>query len=286
LLAAVLALAAVFAVAAASAVARPHPPAGGVIAGGGKKVHLPDGYTPQPFCSRQRDGCITRLLRKMERNFERLGCNHNAIFSLLYRRTTEEIRDANWSGEFSDRRFWNQITYAFGRYYLDAFKAWRKGKRGRTPKAWRIAFKGAGREKVSSMGDIWLGINAHVNRDLAFVYYQLGLDNYADHLHVNTVLARAQRVVFPEIIATLDPTVASQVPNDPTLSLDVFAWRDVAWKNAQRLAAGRNAKARGVIAAEIERNAVAMANRIKAAFRVTAEGNQARDAFCTAHRDG
>jgi hypothetical protein len=287
LLATVLALAAVFAAfTAGPAVARPHPPAGGVIAAGGKEGHLPDGYRRGSFCPQQRDRCLTRLLRKMERNYERLGCNHNSIFSLLYWRTTEGIRDANWSGEFSDRRFWNQITYAFGMYYLDAFKAWRKGRTSRTPKAWRIAFKAARAEKVSSVGDIWLGINAHVNRDLAFVYYQLGLDNYADHLHVNTVLARARLVVFPEIIATLDPTAASQTPRDPTLALDVFAWRELAWNNAQRLAAAPNAKARGVIAAEIERNAVAMANGIKAAFPATAGANQARDAFCASHRPG
>ena len=286
-LAAVLALAAVFVCfTVAPAVARPPSPAGGVIAGGGKKGQLPDGYRSKPFCPQQRDRCMTRLLRRMERNYERLGCDHNSVFSLLYWRTTEGIRDAIWWGEFSDRRFWNQITYAFGMYYLNAFRAWRNGKTSLTPKAWRIAFRAAGNEKVSSAGDIWLGINAHVNRDLALVYYQLGLDNHADHLHVNTVLARAQLVVFPELIATLDPAVANQTPRDPTLSLDVFAWRERAWDNAQRLAAAPNAKARGLIAAKIERNAVAMANRIRAAFPATAEANQARDAFCAAHRPG
>ena len=285
-LAALLVLAAVFACfTVAPAVARPHSRTGGVIATGGNKGQLPDGYRPKPFCPHQRDRCMTRLIRKMERNYERLGCDHNSVFSLLYLRTTEGIRDATWSGEFSDRRFWNQITYAFGMYYLNAFKAWRN-KTSRTPKAWRIAFKAARNEKVSSAGDIWLGINAHVNRDLAFVYYQLGLDNHADHLHVNTVLARARLVVFPELIATLDPTLANQTPNDPTLPLDVVAWRERAWDNAQRLAAAPNAKARGLIAAKIERNGIAMANRIKAAFPATADANQARDAFCAAQRPG
>jgi Family of unknown function (DUF5995) len=274
------------AVTAGPAVARPDPLAGGLIASGGKQGPLPDGYRPKPLCPQQRDRCLTRLLSRMERNYERLGCTHNSMFSLLYWRTTEGIRDANWSGEFSDRRFWNQLTYAFGVYYLDALRTWRRDKTTRTPKAWRIAFKAAREEEVSSAGDVWLGINAHVNRDLAFVYYQLGLDNYADHLHVNTVLARARLVVFPEIIATLDPTIAGQTSNDPALSLDVFAWRDEAWDNAQRLEAAPNAKARGVIAAKIERKAVATANRIKAAFPVTADANRTRNVFCASHRRG
>ena len=286
-LAAVLALALVFScLTVAPALARPQSPAGGVIAGGGKKGPLPEGYRPKPFCPQQRDRCLMRLLGRMERNYERLVCDHNSAFSLLYWRTTEGILDANRSGEFSDRPFWNQLTYAFGAYYLNALRSWRKDKTSRTPKAWRIAFRAAGNERVSSAGDIWLGINAHVNRDLAFVYYQLGLDDYADHLHVNTVLARAQLVVFPELVATLDPAFANQTPGDPTLTLDVFAWRERAWDNAQRLAAAPNAKARGLIAAKIERNAVTTANRIRAAFPATAEANQTRNAFCAAHRPG
>ena len=286
-LAAALALAAAFAcLTVAPAVARQQSPEGGEIAAGGKKGSLPEGYRPKPFCPQRRDRCLTRLLGRMERNYERLGCDHNSVFSLLYWRTTEGIRDANWSGEFSDRPFWNQLTYAFGAYYLNALRSWRRDKTSRTPKAWRIAFRAAGNERVSSAGDIWLGINAHVNRDLAFVYYQLGLDNYADHLHVNTVLARAQLAVFPELIATLDPAVANQTSGDTTLALDVFAWRERAWDNAQRLAAAPNAKARGLIAAKIERNAIAMANHIRAAFPATSEANQTRDAFCAAHLPG
>jgi hypothetical protein len=216
----------------------------------------------------------------MESNVATLGCDHNAAFALLYWRTTEGIRDAIRAGEFSDRPFWNQITTAFGLYYLDAFKAWRRGHARRAPKAWRIAFRTAKREQVSTLGDLFLGINAHVNRDLAFVYYRLGLHNYADHLHVNTILARARPVAYPEIIAKLDPTLAGQTSSDAMLSLDVFAWRELAWTNARRLEAAPNGGARRAIAAGIERHSIAMARRIKAAFRATRAANRARQAYC------
>ena len=159
-----------------------------------------------PVCPRQRDACVDRLVTDMQRNYRRLGCSHDAPFALLYLRTTEDIRAAIRAGEFSRRPHWNQITTAFGRYYLDAFKAWRSGHVRRAPMAWRIAFRAAKRERVTTIGDVFLGINAHVNRDLAFVYYRLGLKNHDDHLHVNAILARVQPGALKEITARLGAT--------------------------------------------------------------------------------
>jgi hypothetical protein len=97
------------------------------------------------------------------------------------------------------------------------------------------------------------------------------------------VLTRVQPVVYPEIIATLDPMLGSQAPNDPKLSLDIFAWRELAWRNAARLAAAPTRAARRRVRARIERHSIAMARRIKRAFPVTAAANRERDAFCAAH---
>jgi hypothetical protein len=235
-------------------------------------------------CRSQRDACVDRLLVDMRRGVDRLGCGHNAAFALLYWRTTEGIRDALRAGEFSDRPYWNQVTTAFGRYYLDAFTAWRHGQRRRAPAAWRIAFDAARDERVSTLGDLMLGINAHVNRDLAFVYYRLRTRNHRDHLQVNEVLRRVQPVVFPELIAGYDPTLAAQRSADPTLSLDIFAWRELAWRNARRLSHARSTTARRAVAADIERHAITMARRIRAAFPTTPADAAARDSFCAQHR--
>jgi hypothetical protein len=233
-----------------------------------------------PICPRQRDACVERLLLDMRRSYARLGCDHNAAFALLYWRTTEGIRDALQAGAFSDRRLWDQVTTAFGRYYLDAFAAWRRGGGRRAPQAWRIAFRAAERGRVSTLGDLFLGINAHVNRDLAFVYFRYRVRSHADHLQVNTVLARVRPVVFPEIIAKLDPALPLQRSGDPALSLDIFAWRELAWKNARHLARAHAGAARRAVAAGIERHAVAMARRIRAAFPATRAADGVRDAFC------
>jgi hypothetical protein len=235
---------------------------------------------PRRDCPRQLDACVDRLVVDMQRNLERIGCGHNAAFALLYLRTTESIRDAIRAGEFSDRPFWNQVTTGFGHYYLDALRAWRNGHRRQVPGAWRLAFRAARGKQVSTLGDVMLGINAHINRDLAYIYFRLGVKNHDDHLHVNTVLTRVQPIAYPEIIAKLDPSFAGQAPNDPTLSLDIFAWRELAWTNAARLAAAPDRAALRAVAAEIERHSIRIARRIKAAFPTTAAANRQRDDFC------
>lgn len=246
----------------------------------------PHGYSPDPkICPSGAEQCVDTIVDRMEDNYASDGCDHNATFATLYLDTTRQIRDAIRNDEFSDRPFWNQIAQTFGAYYLDSYRAWTKGQDTRVPEAWRIAFDDARTGKTSTLGDIFLGINAHVNRDLAFVYYQTGASSFADHTYVNTVLGRAAQTAYPDIHAHLDDTIYAQLATVPAgLDLDIYAWRDRAWANAERLAAAPDAHARAGVAAEVEANAVARARAIEAAFPATPESDVARDDYCTSHR--
>ena len=276
---------------AALAVAVPAQPApaasrtGGHIESSLPPGQQPHGYAANPaICPSGAEQCVDTTVKRMQDNLAADGCDHNATFAALYLDTTLEIRAAIRNDEFSDRPFWNQIAETFGTYYLDSFDDWTKGHDARVPEAWRIAFDDARTGRTSTLGDIFLGINAHVNRDLAFVYYQTGAADFADHLHVNTVLGRAAQTAYPDIYAHLDDTIYAQLATVPAgLDLDVYAWRDQAWANAQRLAGAADAAARGRIAAEIEASAAARAHAIEAAFPASAGADAARDAFCEAH---
>jgi hypothetical protein len=280
-----LAFAAVPAQATGDPVAPQH--AGGVIASPLPPGQQPDGLSPKPaICPSGAERCVDSTVARMQRTYETDGCSHNATFADLYLDTTLSIRDAIRNDEFSDRPFWNRITQTFGTYYLDSYKAWTKGEETRVPQAWQIAFDAAAAGTTSTLGDIYLGINAHVNRDLAFVYYQTGADNYADHYHVNEVLGRAAGVAYPDIYAHLDNTVYGQAAAVPA-GFDlptIFRWRDEAWDNAERLREAPDAEARAAIAAEIDANALEHAREIEAAFPAAPGANAARDAFCASHR--
>ena len=160
----------------------------------------------------------------------------NKPFALLYLRTTEGMRDANNEGEFSDPEFWDaEVIPTFANYYLDAYAAWKAATARDVDPAWRIAFR-TEPDRLTCTQMIYLGINAHVNNDLAFMIEEMGARYpYPDHKHVDDVLAfRTRPVVYPEIQRDLCPGLfAETVP--ATADRDIFAWRELAWDNAQRL---------------------------------------------------
>lgn len=262
--------------------------AGGIIPSPLPPGQQPRGLRPDPaICPSGAERCVDNIVARMQRAYAAAGCSHNAAFSLLYLDTTLQIRDAVRGDEFTDRPFWNRITDTFGTYYLDSYQHWLKGEDTRVPEAWRIAFDDAASGTTSTLGDLFLGINAHVNRDLAYVYYQTGADNHADHLHVNEVLGRAVNVAYPDIAAHLDGTVWNQLeaagvfPMGPTpIDLNIAQWREDAWHNAEALKNARNAAERADIAAKIDENAREHADQIEKAFPATPADDADRDAYC------
>ena len=192
----------------------------------------------------------------------------NKPFALLYLRTTEGMRDANAAGEFSDPTFWDtEVIPTFANYYLDAYAAWDRGDKSEVDPAWRIAFR-ADPDRLTCTQLLYLGINAHVNNDLAFMIEDMGPRyTYADHKHVDDVLAfRTRPVVYPEIQRDLCPDLFTQ-PVPPGADADIFAWRQLAWENGQLLLNAPTEKARDRIAKDIRKHAREKAREILRWYR-------------------
>jgi hypothetical protein len=192
----------------------------------------------------------------------------NRPFALLYLRTTEGMRDANNEGEFSDPVFWDtEVIPTFADYYLDAYAAWERGDTSDVPIAWRIAFR-TEPERLNCTQMLYLGINAHVNNDLAFMIEEMGARyTYPDHKHVDDVLAfRTRPVVYPEIQRELCPGLFGEVV-PPGADTDIFAWRQLAWDNAQRLLAAPTPQARDQVAKQIRQHAQDKAREILRWYR-------------------
>src|ERR1700712_476102 len=104
------------------------------------------------------------------------GCSHDAIFALAYARITQTYA---WSrgipGYYQDVAYVNHMDAVFARYYTDAYYAYRDGNRSAVPQAWLTAFDAARDKRVPGVGDLLLGMNAHINRDLPFVLAASGL---------------------------------------------------------------------------------------------------------------
>jgi hypothetical protein len=250
-------------------------------------------------CIAGREQCVDKTIRKMTSRLDSLAssCDHNAIFSLTYLRVTEEYRRTIETPFFDDTPFVNYEDTLFANYYFAAFDAWTAGRLAEVPPAWRIAFSTAARRSVSATGDLLLGINAHVQRDLPLVLYSIGLraadgtSRKPDHDRVDIILNRVTDEVLAEIARRFDPTVDdANLPttlDDAALFQLLAAWREDAWRKAEALAAAPTAEARALLVAQIENDAATQAIAIATtyAYPPLLGGTGARDAYCAVHHD-
>ncbi len=250
-------------------------------------------------CIAGRSQCVDKTIREMTRRLDPLAssCDHNAIFSLTYLRVTEEYRRTIDEPFFDDTSFVNYEDTLFAHYYFAAYDSWAAGRTEDVPPAWRIAFNTAAQHTDSAVGDLFLGINAHVQRDLPLVLYSIGLvapdgtSRKPDHDRVDQILNRVTDDVIAEIARRFDPTIDdTNLPtslDDATLFQTIVAWREKAWRNAEALAAAPTPGARDLVVAQIENDAASEARTIAAgaAYPPLLGGSASRDAYCAIHHD-
>jgi len=102
------------------------------------------------------DHAIERCIRERSR----LG-----YFATLYRNVTARVRDEIAAGRFEDGRRMERLDVIFANRYLDAlYQFWRGAP---TTASWSVAFRTARLRSPIILQHILLGMNAHINLDLA-----------------------------------------------------------------------------------------------------------------------
>jgi hypothetical protein len=264
-------------------------------------LSLPYDVTSPDDCVAGRVQCVDKVIREMTKRFEPLAssCDHDAIFALTYLRVTEEYRrTVETPTFFDDTSFVNHEDVVFARYYFAAHDAWKAARIRDVAPAWRVAFDAARDRAVSANGNLLLGINAHVQRDLPFVLYSIGLvkpdgtSRKADHDRVNQILNRVTDDLIAEIARRFDPTIDDGNPpttlDDFVLFQAIVSWRETAWRHAELLAQAPTPGARELVAQEIERYAASQASAIRTAtqYLPLSGGSSMRDAYCASHWAG
>ncbi|WP_230203308.1 DUF5995 family protein [Parafrankia discariae] len=261
---------------------------------------LPTAYAPADAaeCAAGEPTCVDATIARMQGRYDGLvaSCDHNAVFALTYLRTTEEYRRvAAEPGFFDDVSYVNTEDAVFAAYYFQAYDAWQAGPGTAVPRAWAIAFDAAQQRRLAGAGDLLLGMNAHVNRDLPLVLASLGLvtadgrSRKPDHDQVNVMLNRVVGPLLHEAANRLDPSIdniATPLGLSYTALMQILVvWREAAWRNAERLVNAPTAEARGRIVNEIEAAAATTAATLRTLY--TRPGllplGQDRDAYCASH---
>jgi hypothetical protein len=266
------------------------------LLGHGWTEHLPaypdSDYVPSVYndCPPGHNKCVDLVIREMKHRYDKLGCDHAAIFALTYKLTTVEYRRAVEDPYyFNDNAFLNHQDVVFADYYFRPMDDWYKRDRiDRIPPAWRLALEAGDEESVSTTGDVLLGMNGHIRRDLPFVLAAIGLvdedgeTRKHDHDRVNDFLSEVQATISEEIQRRHDPSFGgSSLP----LSLDEHAimhvirlWREEAWRKAELLVAAESEEDRERVSHLIEADAAFSAMAIRNAY--AADDAEARRSHC------
>jgi hypothetical protein len=262
-------------------------------------LSLPYDPSNPDVCVAGRVQCVDKTIREMTNRFGALAssCDHNAIFSLTYLLVTEAYRNTvvQHPSFFADTPFVNHEDRIFALYYFSAYDNWANGHVENVPPAWRIAFDAARNRSVSAAGDLLLGINAHVQRDLPLVLYSIGLvkpdgtSRKPDHDRVNIILNAVEDDIIAEIARRFDPTIDdTNLPtgiDDAAVFQLLASWREKAWRNAEALAAAATPEQRDAVEQAIETDAATEAKSIVAetSYLPFSGGSAARDAYCAVH---
>ncbi|HEX9108843.1 MAG TPA: DUF5995 family protein [Longimicrobiales bacterium] len=187
------------------------------------------------------DGVLERMdhvLERCLRERSRLG-----YFAMLYRDVTARVRDAIARGAFDDGARMERLDVTFAARYLDALDLHWSG--GTPTRSWQVAFSCAHQWSPVVLQHLLLGMNAHINLDLAIAAARTcpgaqlpALENdfrrITDLLGgmVDEVQQRMERI-SPWL--RLVDRVGGRA-EDRMIGFAIGAARDLAWTTATRLA--------------------------------------------------
>lgn len=137
------------------------------------------------------------------------AADRRAIFLTIYSRMTRAVHEAIEGGRFADASWMRRHTITFADYYRRAFQDFERSAYDAVPEPWMIAFVTATESPALAVQDAFLGINAHINYDLALALHDVGIDpdrppKRADHRAVNEILSSlvdAQQDVLAKLYA-------------------------------------------------------------------------------------
>ena len=199
------------------------------------------------------DHVVAELARLEQRALARR--DRRAIFLTVYGQMSREMKRLVECGTFRDNLWVTRYTVAFANFYREAYGAYENGLP--VAKSWRIAFDAAKQGTALVSQDLLLGINAHINHDLALALERVSIDpqrddRLADHTAVNEVLRSLTDAVAARVSELYAPGLAGVDACAGTFDEDVSNFslaiaRENAWEAAVALANAR---------AELERRAI------------------------------
>jgi len=163
-------------------------------------------------------------------------------FAYVYRKTTYSVKKAIENNEFDNPSRMEKMDVVFANYYIQAFKDY--SVQSACSSSWKFAFD-LQNSKLSLIQHIMLGMNAHINLDLAVAAAKISetntiLDLKNDFMAINDILANLTNSMQKGIgrvsymMKLLD--FFGFRKDEKIINFSIKKARDFAWLNAVELA--------------------------------------------------
>ncbi len=215
--------------------------------------------------------------------------DRRGVFVTAYLTITKGVQAQCDAGGFLDPAWVRTYLIAFGTLYRDALQRdvlarTTGGLAGGTtsgtaanapvPKAWRLSFDAARAGQGWVIQHLMLGVNAHINHDLALALLMAGIERdrasrYADHTAVNLVLERATLTLKTEVATKWAPVLeqldhAAGTLDDDVTGFSIAKARDHAWAMAVAIDATKGTPGEAFLRAALDEQAAVLARLILA----------------------
>ncbi len=199
---------------------------------------------------------IDEVIQNLDRIIDWAASSKSRLgyFPALYRKVTLQVARGISHGQFEDASRMERLAVSFANRYLEAFGRHQQGQS--VSACWRLAFESATAWWPIVLQHLLLGINAHINLDLAVAAAETSpgpalpvLKN--DFNRINSILAALVDDVKTELTAVwpllglLDRLSGRR--DDVLINFSMTKARDCAWQAAERLAAASPAEHDGLV---------------------------------------
>lgn len=185
------------------------------------------------------EACLTALTVELEDSDLRMLNNFNKTYLVI----TQRVRLEFGRGSFDYPEFIERFDVRFAEYYLEPIRNYLQGQP--VAPAWQIVFDRAKRRHGSPFKLMALGVNAHVNNDIALALADCkALDVHQDdYFRINHYICSAINRVLDELADDHRPQSSKHQMLKPfykaCMCRMIIRWRKRAWQNYQGLRDGK-----------------------------------------------
>lgn len=194
------------------------------------------------------------------------------VFATAYLQITKAIAKELDRRSFNDSEWSARYLVRFANLYREAVVNYEENNVHLVPKSWRAAFDLAGQRDGFVIQHLLLGINAHINHDLALALYDVKIDperdeKHQDHNQINHILEIATDSLKQSVAKKYAPILhrvdrGLGTIDDSAMAFSIPKAREHAWAMAVALSAARSDIEKNVLQKSLDEQAAVLSRLI------------------------